>query len=44
MKLHYKAAIEQTEQVQIDVAWNLLVQKPRGERQKSTDHLIDTNE
>jgi hypothetical protein len=43
MKLHYKAAIEQTEQVQIDVTWNLLVQKPHGERQKSIGRII-TNE
>lgn len=45
MRLHYKVAIEQIEQVQIDFnETNLLVQKRRGEQQTSTDRLIDTNE
>lgn len=44
MLLHYKVAIEQIEQVQIDVTWNCLIRKHRGEQQKSKDHLIDTNE
>lgn len=44
MQLHYNIAIEQIEQVQIDVTWNLFVRKHHLEQQKFTNCLIDTNE
>lgn len=40
MLLQYKDAIKQSKQVQIDVKWNLVVWKHRGEQKKSKDRLI----